>query len=210
MSLICPTVTAYDINSFNQQIELVSSFASRIHIDLMDGIFTTTKSPEIADICIPDNLVVDIHVMYQNPVDILDYLIKLKPNLVIMHAESDADIPYLASVFRQQQILSGVALLADTQVKSCEYILPHVQHGLIFSGKLGFHGGQADLNQLNKAGELKKLNRYLEIGWDGGATSHNCQNIASNGVDVINVGSAIHRSDNPAMSYELLNKLSAI
>ncbi|MDQ5953994.1 MAG: hypothetical protein QG647_732, partial [Patescibacteria group bacterium] len=45
MKYISPTVTATDEKTFNKQLNLLNSFAKRIHIDLMDGKFTPTKSP---------------------------------------------------------------------------------------------------------------------------------------------------------------------
>lgn len=207
MSFICPTVTAFDINTYNQQLNLVAGFANRVHIDLMDGIFTPTKSPDISEIWIPKDIMVDIHIMYQNPGNVLAKLIELAPSLIILHAESDVDLPYVAAQLRDENIKCGVALLPATTVESIDYILPHVQHSLIFAGKLGYHGGQADIDQLKKVPELKKHNRYLEIGWDGGVNNHNCQLLAQNGVEVLNAGSAIHNAEDPKTSYKYLNHL---
>ena len=46
MPIICPTVLASDAHDYQTQINKVSSFASRIQIDLTDGVFA--KSPTIA------------------------------------------------------------------------------------------------------------------------------------------------------------------
>lgn len=207
MSIICPTVTAYDIDTFNDQLSLVSGFAERIHIDLMDGELSPTKSPEISQLWLPEGLEVDIHAMYKRPDSILEQLIALKPNLIIIHAESDADIPLLASKLRVHNIKTGLAILPQTEVADIYSLLPHVQHALIFGGHLGYHGGTADLSQLHKATELKKMSRHIEIGWDGGANEQNVFEIAQKGVDVINVGSAIHKAENQKKAFEQLVSL---
>ncbi len=204
MSIICPTVTAFDAETYTSQLGLVASFADRIHIDLMDGDFTPTQSPDPNLLWIVDGVETDIHVMYRKPNSILPRLLELKPKMVIVHAESDCDIPQLASVLRDKNIKTGIALLPETSVTDVEYILPHIQHVLIFGGHLGYHGGQADLNQLSKVKELKKHNRFLEIGWDGGANISNAKLLADSGIDVINVGSGIHKADKPATAYENL------
>lgn len=206
MSIICPTVTAFDIETYNAQMNLVTGFAPRIHVDLMDGDFTPTMSPNPDALWVPDGVEVDIHVMYRNPDSIMERLISLKPSLIIVHAESDADIPLLASKLREHGIKTGVALLPETEVVSVEYCLPHVQHSLIFGGHLGYHGGEADLSQLRKAPELKARARHIELSWDGGANIANCQILKDSGIDVINVGSGIHKAANQQSAYYELVK----
>jgi len=201
MNHICPTVTALDVHAYREQLELVSSFAPRIHIDLMDGDFAPTASPNPDLLWIPEGVEVDIHVMYRNPDAILERLISLKPSLIIVHAESNADIPKLASTLRNHGIKTGIALLPETSAEDVRYVLPHTQHALIFGGHLGYHGGQADLSQLAKAEELLKAQRQLELGWDGGANLENLDELIRAGISVINVGSAIHKTDNPETTY---------
>lgn len=209
MNCICPTVTAFDVHTYREQLELVSSFAKRIHIDLMDGDFTPTMSPNPDLLWAPqdEDIEVDIHVMYRNPDSILGRLISFNPSLIIVHAESNADIPLLASKLRQHNIKTGVALLPETTSESVRYILPHTQHALIFGGHLGYHGGQADLTQLKKVAELKAMQRQLEFSWDGGANAENAAELVAAGINVVNVGSGIHKSPDPAKAYYLLNKI---
>lgn len=204
MSIICPTVTATDVETYNNQLKLVSGFAKRIHIDLMDGELAPTKTPDVKDISVSPDVINDIHVMYQNPQSIIDELIKLKPNMVIVHAESNADIPLLATKLRESGIKTGLAILPETTVDEVSYLFPHLQHVLVFGGHLGYHGGQADLSQLEKVPAIKKLGRHLEISWDGGANASNAVQLKQHGIDVINVGSGIHKAPTPSDAYTQL------
>ena len=204
MITICPTVTAYDTHSFNRQLRAVSAFAERLHIDIMDGDFTPKSSPTLHDMHFPSDKALDIHVMYRRPQEIVRELVALKPKLVIIHAESDTDIPLFATAMREHGIQTGLALLPETSLDSIAQWLPHVQHLLIFGGKLGFHGGNADLEQLQKVHEAKKYSRHLTYGWDGGANTQNVLAIKNAGIDVINVGSGIQSADNPASRYKEL------
>lgn len=201
MNYICPTVTAFDVHTYREQLELVAGFASRIHIDLMDGMFTPTSSPSPDLLWMPEGVEVDIHVMYKNPEKIIDRLIEFQPSLIIVHAESDADIPLLASKLHDHNIKTGVALLPETTAEEVRYVLPHVQHALIFGGHLGYHGGTADLSQLQKVTELKKMHHALEYGWDGGANLDNIEQLQAAGIQVINVGGAIHKTEHPQITY---------
>lgn len=205
-AIICPTVTARDEHTFRSQVERVVSFAKRIHIDLADGQFAT-QTLSLDKIWLPDGVVSDIHLMYQNPSDYVDQLIKLKPSLVIVHAEADGNFPEIAKRFHDADIRVGVAILAHTPVSIIEPSIDHIDHALIFSGKLGHFGGVADLTLLSKAAELHNLNRDIEIGWDGGINEDNVDHLISGGVDVLNVGGYIQRSKDPSGAYGKLNLL---
>ena len=104
MSIICPTVLADNSHDLREQIERVAGFAKRIQIDLTDGIFTKNKTVELKHVWIPEGIETDIHLMYQEPERVLPLLVDLHPSMVIFHAESGADIPYLASKLRIQGI----------------------------------------------------------------------------------------------------------
>lgn len=207
MNCICPTVTAFDVHTYREQLELVTSFAKRIHIDLMDGDFTPTMSPNPDLLWVPEGIEVDIHVMYRKPESILDRLISFNPSLIIVHAESDADIPALAAKLRANNIKTGLALLPETTSESVQQNVQHIEHTLIFGGHLGYHGGQADLTQLHKVSELKAMKGDLEFSWDGGANIDNALQLVRGGINVVNVGSGIHKAPDPAEAYRLLTDL---
>ena len=209
MKYISPTVTATDEETFNKQLILLNSFAKRIHIDLMDGKFTPTKSPPENLLKVSSPAILDVHVMYNHPLSALDTIIGWKPNLVIVHAECKDDINEVISKLKNNEIKVGLALLPETTVESVQDILPKLQHVLIFGGNLGYQGGKpADLSQLVKVNQCKVFNNYLEFGWDGGANSQNCAEIANAGINVINVGSAIQKAPNPAQEYVTLTELA--
>jgi ribulose-phosphate 3-epimerase len=204
MSVICPTVTAADAHTYRAQIERIESFAQHVHIDMADGKFAT-KSLDIGNIWLPENKVIDFHLMYQNPIEIIDQIIALKPRLVIVHAEADGDFNVIANKLRGSGIKVGVALLEPTPV---EVIIPEINgidHVLVFSGNLGHFGGKANLELLEKVKKIKDLDKAVEIGWDGGINNENVEKLAEGGVDVLNVGGFIQQSSNSVDAYVKLN-----
>lgn len=211
MATICPTITAENAHVYREQIERVEGFAKRIHIDLMDGVFTSNKSIALDQVWWPEMTTADIHLMFQYPEKELQSLIKLKPNMVIVHAESRCDVPLFASRLREYNIKTGLALFPETTVESVDYILPHVQQVLLFSGNLGHQGGSvADLSLLHKVDEVKRAHRWIEeIAWDGGVNDTNVARLAESGVQVINTGGFIHTASNPEEAYAKLRNLLA-
>lgn len=208
MSIICPTVTCQvdDLHEYRKQMERVE-FADRIQVDLMDGIFTSTKSPNIESIWFFEDKITDLHLMYKNPSDVLNNVLDLHPNLLIIHAEADVHIPTIAGALKSSKIKFGLALLPHTNPADILDHLEYLDHVLIFSGDLGKYGGQADLSLLKKAQQLKEYKPSLELGWDGGVNDTNVTALRDGGIDVINAGGFIQNSTDPYESYQKLTNL---
>ena len=204
MPIVCPTVTANDTHIYRTQIERIQQFAVRIHIDLADGVFAP-KLLDISKVWWPANKSIDIHLMYQRPLFYLDALIKLKPQLIIIQAESDGDFNKYVKVLKSANIKVGVSLLASTSVDHIIGSLENIDHVLIFSGNLGNFGGSVNLELLNKINKIKEIKQNIEIGWDGGINDKNINLLAKNGVDVLDVGGYIQRSENSVDAYAKLN-----
>ena len=203
MATFCPTVLASTKEEYAEQIKRVS-FAPRIQLDFMDGVFAPTTSIDLKDAWWPPNNKADLHLMYQTPMDYLDIILKSKPNLVIIHAEADVHHMHFAAELHKEGIKTGLCVLPETSIESVEDILNSFDHLLIFGGNLGHFGGQADLGQLSKIKEAKALHPDIEIGWDGGANDQNARQMVEAGVYVINVGGFIQKAESPEAAYQKL------
>lgn len=204
---IVPTVDAPTDQEYRKQIGQVVDFATRLHIDVADGVMTPAPLVPIADVWWPGGVRADIHVMYQQPLEHLPALIALGPQLVIFHAESQGSFQEASETLRRHGIEAGVALMPQTPVSYIEGGLQWVDHVLIYSGSLGTFGGQADLALLTKVHQLKNLKPQLEIGWDGGVNDRNAAELAKAGVDVLNTGGFIHKSHDPQDAYATLERV---
>lgn len=208
-SVICPTVTAFSADEYKTQITKLGPFAKRVHIDLMDGEFAPTLSPSLDQIWWPPNFLIDIHLMYQRPMDHLEQLIRMQPHMVVVHVESMFHHMHFAAELHKENIKTGLAIMPDTPIANVEQILNSFDHLLIFSGDLGHFGGQADLELLNKVQEAKAHHPDLEFGWDGGISVANAKQLAEGGIDVLNVGGFIQNSENPKQAFgRLVDSLS--
>ena len=203
MSVICPTVTAFDLAEYRTQLHNVS-FAPRIHVDLMDGVFAPTKSPDLSEIWLPHHHIVDVHLMYQEPMEVLDQLIKLKPHMVVIHNEAHVHHMHFTAELHKHDIKVGLAILQDTPVEYAYQIMHSFDHVLVFSGNLGYHGGSADLGLLDKVRKIREHHPDAEIGWDGGINEHNVAQLIEAGVDVLNVGGFIQKASDPEAAYATL------
>lgn len=204
MAIICPTVTAFEPHEYREQMERASKFAERVHIDLMDGEFAPSVSPDLLQVWWGHNVLADIHLMYQRPMDHLQQLLKLRPHMVIIHNEATVHHMHFAAELHKEEIKVGLALLHDTPVEYAEQIMHSFDQVLVFSGKLGYHGGEVDLGLLEKVKYIRERHPDVEIAWDGDINDQNAKQLAEAGVDVLNVGGFVQKSDDPANAYATL------
>lgn len=204
---ICPTVTTDDPDVYRAHMEEIATYATRVHIDLGDGIFTR-KLTAVEDVWWPGGMRADLHVMFQQPFLHVASLKALGPQLVIVHAEADGDFMAFAREMHRHGIEAGVSLLRETPVEAIVPALELIDHVLIFAGTLGQNTGPegVNLDVLAKAAQLRALKPSLEIGWDGGANDTNARQLMEGGVDVINCGGYLH-GENPVAAWHRIQQV---
>ena len=89
ITTIAPTILTNNPNEYNDIVKKYFNFAKRVHIDISDGTLTDAKTISETAVWWPKGWTVDIHMITATPSAHLDNLIKLKPNLVIFHAEAN-------------------------------------------------------------------------------------------------------------------------
>ncbi|MDK2899384.1 MAG: ribulose-phosphate 3-epimerase [Patescibacteria group bacterium] len=204
MSVIAPSITVETEEDFKASVERVMPFAQRVHIDVSDGEFSPVFMVGVDKIWWPREWTVDIHAMVMRPIEYVDKLISLRPNLITFHAEANADLLPILENIKKHDIKAGIAMLKTTVPNTVTDLIKMADHVLIFSGDLGHYGGVASLMQLEKIRLVKAINPNVEIGWDGGVSVDNAFTLAQGNVDVLNVGGALANADDPAKVYDTL------
>jgi ribulose-phosphate 3-epimerase len=208
MSVIAPTITTNDLHVYREQMELINTYSEGVHIDFSDGIFSPSQLLQIDQAWRLDDLITHAHIMYQNPLEVMNDIIGLQADLVILHIESN-NIKKCLQSLEENGTRAGIALLsestlADIQELSIDGLFDHI---LVFGGHLGSQGGIADLEQLDKVTILKNAYPDAEIAWDGGVSADNAKQIAKAGVDVLNVGGYLKNAEDPEKTYKQLVSL---
>ena len=201
---IVPTILTDNKQDFRTQVETINAFTRRAQFDVTDGVFTSAQTLDITNIWWPRNWVADLHLMAARPSDHLTTILKLSPSLCILHAEASEDLMPSFQALKEAGIKVGVALLPSTFPGAVKQYIDVADHVLIFAGQLGIQGGSADLMQMEKISLIRAMKPEVEIGWDGGANVSNIRALAHADLDVINVGAAISRAENPAAAFEEL------
>lgn len=204
MSVIAPAVLAENPDDYKAKIERIQSFAQRIHIDISDGEFAPTFTINAAQAWWPQEWKADIHAMVARPSEHLETLISLKPHLIIFHAEASENIVPILQHVKKFGIKAGVALLRSTVPSNVSAMIAEADHVMIFSGDLGKYGGTANMMQLEKVRLIRAIRTDVEIGWDGGVTVENAYSLAQGGIDVLNVGGTLDKTEDPQTVYATL------
>ena len=208
-SVIAPAILAENAQQYKEQVDRITGFAERVHIDLTDGEFAPTVTVGISELWAPEGWTIDIHAMVNKLDEYVPKLITLRPHLIIIHAEAEGDVLGALKEIKRSGIMAGLALLRPTVPQTVEELIKEAEHVLIFSGELGKFGGTASLMQLEKIRLVKLINPNVEIGWDGGVMVDNAYSLVQGGVNVLNVGGTIQKAtDPPAMFAKLQQEIS--
>jgi len=208
-SVIAPAILAENAQQYKEQVDRITGFAERVHIDLTDGEFAPSFTVSIPELWAPEGWTIDIHAMVNKLDEYVPKLIALRPHLIIIHAEAEGDVLGALKEIKRSGIMAGLALLKPTVPQTVEELIKEAEHVLIFSGELGKFGGTASLMQLEKIRLVKMINPNVEIGWDGGVMVDNAYSLVQGGVNVLNVGGTIQKAtDPPAMFAKLQQEIS--
>ncbi|MBR2830765.1 hypothetical protein IKE83_00170 [Candidatus Saccharibacteria bacterium] len=199
---IVPAILTNNKQDFRNQIERINTYTRRVQIDVTDGVFAKNETLDVTNVWWPQGWTTDLHLMVMKPSEHLDTVFKLKPSLCILHAEAGENLLPLFDALKQQGIKAGVALLPSTFPGNVKPYIDAADHALIFAGRIGEQGSPADMMQMEKIALIRALKPEVEIGWDGGANLTNIRALAHADLDVINVGSALARAENPAATYQ--------
>ncbi|MCL1839967.1 hypothetical protein FWF89_03165 [Candidatus Saccharibacteria bacterium] len=199
--VISPTILTDDPAKYKLIIETYHPFTKRAQVDISDGSLAPSVTVPDTAVWWPKGWTIDLHMIVSQPSSHVPTLIKLMPNLVVLHPEAEEDLLPIFAALQKNGIKAGVAIMKDVYPGDIANIIEAADHAMIFSGNLGQTGGTADLLQLEKVRIIKKIKPAIELGWDGGANIKNVRTIAQAGVNVINVGSAIISAQDPAKMY---------
>lgn len=205
-SKIVPAILVKTREEYMEQMKLAMTFSKRVQIDVSDGIFTERPTVALKELTNPGNMEIDLHLMVEKPSMYIEEILKFNPALCIFHAEARENLIPVMMKLKEAGIRTGVAIYKTTYPGDIKPYLEIADHVLIFAGELGKQGSEADMLQLEKETLVREINGVAEIGWDGGARFENVRAIAQAGIDVINVGSAIFRAEDPAGAFKLLTE----
>lgn len=178
-------------------IKLNDTDADYLHIDAMDGIFVpNTQMPidEIIELESFSKIPLDVHLMVNNPENYINHLENKNIEYITIHIEIDKDINKLINKIKSIGYKVGLSIKPNTKVDVLIPYLDKIDLVLIMSVEPGFGGQEFMPNSLEKAKELRNLNKNITIEIDGGIKDTNIEEVKKY-VDIAVVGSYITNSN---------------
>lgn len=204
MPAIYPSLIAADQLNLQQAVLLLQAQCQGFHCDVMDNHFVpnlTWGAPTIRALNTLTTKPLWVHLMVDNPYQMLDAL-ELKPNsLVSFHLESTNDAGRVIDRIREKKWRPSLAISPKTQPESTFAFLPAIDQVLVMSVEPGA-GGQPFLpSALHKIEKLvakrAELGLNFTIGVDGGITAQNIGAICHAGGQDLVVGTAVFGTKDP-------------
>ena len=192
MIKISPSILASN-NRIESIKKLNNTNAEYIHIDAMDGKFVPNKQmpiDEIIELEKYSKIPLDIHLMVENPIEYIKYLENKNIEYITIHLEIKQNINNIIDEIKKLNYKVGLSIKPNTQVNELIPYLDKIDLVLIMSVEPGFGGQQFIENTLDKAKEIKKLNKNITIEMDGGIKDTNIKKLKNN-IDIAVVGSYI-------------------
>jgi ribulose-phosphate 3-epimerase len=208
MASVAPTINATSPEDYGRRINNVKPFATRLHIDVGDGVFDDVKTVGLTQVYDIDGVPFDLHLMMVHPESQFEKIASLMPQLVITHFEAPFDHEAFFKELRSIDIKVGLAVNVETTIEQVKDLLPTIDHLVVFTGRLGHNGGEFRADCLEKIAQARAINPNLEIAVDGGLNQETSRQAIEAGADLLDVGSFIHDADDPEIAYVAIEAIA--
>jgi len=215
---IAPSLLSADFTRLAEAIKTVESGGATIlHVDVMDGHFVpniTIGLPVVRSLRKATKLVIDTHLMIEEPGRYAVDFVKAGADMVSVHVEADAHLNRTLVAIREAGAKAGVAINPGTPLSSLEEVLQFADFVLLMSVNPGF-GGQSfigtsipKLQRLRRMISDRGLKTRIEI--DGGIDQDNAATVVDAGAEILVAGSAVFGKEDPAAAVRALLEAGSV
>ncbi len=211
---ILPSILAADFTRLGEQVAQVESAGARmLHVDVMDGHFVpnlTLGPPVVASLRKATDLILDLHLMIEDPDRFAPIFIEAGANQILVHQEACRNLDRTLHMIRDHGAKAGVVINPATPVAVLDEVLEIVDSVLVMSVNPGFGGQEFIPNSLRKVRQLAVLRRERRLQFaieiDGGITLENVADAIQAGVDWVVAGTSIFHTVNPGTAFERMRQ----
>ena len=210
MIKLSPSLLAADPLHLGDALQLtLDAGCEELHFDVMDAHFVPnlTFGPHIlagmkkqADFCY------DVHLMLTDPINMIDSYAKAGASVITVHAEANGFEQSLRRI-RELGLKAGASINPATPAEVLRPYLHLVDRVLLMTVVPGFGGQKFMPEVLPKAQELRAMGFQGEIEADGGVSPANMRETVDAGVDILVMGTAFFKAEDPHEVARLVHTL---
>lgn len=205
---VLPGILEHDWEEIEKKIELVQSFAPKIHIDLLDGKFapnTTFFDPEPFKKYSKD-IFFELHMMVENPVQYIKPWANAGITRFIGQIEQ---MPDIEEFIAEGQLAGEVGLALDTPTGADKIQVPldDLDFVFIMTVKAGFSRQSFLPDMMEKIKKLRERSQFIPIEVDGGINDKTIVQALHAGANRFVSTGYIFGSDQPKETYEELTEI---
>src|SRR5687768_10710652 len=215
---IAPSLLSADFTRLAEAIQTVESGGATIlHVDVMDGHFVpniTIGLPVVRSLRKATKLVIDTHLMIDEPGRYAVEFVKAGADMVSIHVEADAHLHRTLAAIKDAGGKAGIAINPATPLAALDEGIQFADFVLLMSVNPGF-GGQSfisesvpKLRRLRHMISDRGLNTRIEI--DGGIDEHNAATVVDAGAEILVAGSAVFGKDDPGAAVRGLLEAGSV
>jgi len=205
MVQIAPSILSADFTRIADAVKMAEDAgANLIHVDVMDGHFVpnlTLGPAMVAALKDKTNLPLDVHLMVDNPERFIPLFLDAGADWISIHVEASVHLQKDIVSIKEKGQKAGLALNPATPIHLMNEIIRELDFILLMTVNPGW-GGQGFIESCHK--KISHLKNWLHgqkieipIEVDGGINMSNLEEIIEDGADIIVMGSAIYKNENP-------------
>ena len=207
---LIPAIMPKNFEDLKDKLALVAGHVGVVQIDVMDGLFTNSKSwPYLYDVDFDFEKIVsqeegfpfweeinfEVDLMINNPEKVIEKWADAGAVRIIIHNHSFKtadDFLAMARTIHDRSVECVLALHTDDSLDIISQVIDELD-AVQFMGinQIGFQGQEFNSDVLDRISACKKLYPSLPVSIDGGVSLDTAQQLISVGVDRLVSGSAI-------------------
>ena len=203
---ISPSIIATDYKNEKTLTEMLGLLekaqASMVHLDVMDGKYVKNKTFDHTFVDSIKNktwLMTDVHLMVQNPDEVVDDYIKAGSDIITVHINQCKNLEETLKKIKAKNLLTGVALNPkDSSMKLIDILKTGlVDIVLVMGVEPGACGQEFIPGMGEKVAEVREMSKNVLIEVDGGVTLKNAKMLKKMGANILVSGSSIFGAKDP-------------
>jgi ribulose-phosphate 3-epimerase len=205
---------AADFTRLGEQVAAVTAAGAKmLHCDVMDGHFVPNLSlgqPVVKSLRAATDLILDCHLMIEEPDRYAVDFVKAGANMVSIHQEATPHLNGALQHIRDAGARAGVVINPATPVSTLDEVLGMVDYVLVMSVNPGFGGQKLLPSTLDKVRRLRQIREDRRLSFrieiDGGVTVENVSEVVRAGVDIVVAGSSIFGEPDPGKAFTAMHQ----